>query len=206
MAERKKVHKEKEEAPKKKAVPVGRQAAPRKKKEVAAEAKPVPVAAVKPQVVEAPKPAAAPAPVHAVKPSTPPKFRVPSPKFYGTGRRKESVAKVWITNGSGKITVNGKSMLQFFCGRKILEFVINRPFNMTQTQGKYDVYAETIGGGVSGQAGAVGVGIANALSALNPDLRPVLRKNGLVTRDPRMKERKKYGRKRARRAFQYTKR
>jgi small subunit ribosomal protein S9 len=195
MAERKKAHKEKEEAPKKKA-------APRKKKETAHA--PAPVAEAKPQIAPAPKPAAVP--VHAAKPSTPPKFRVPSPKFYGTGRRKESVAKVWITSGSGKVTVNGKTMSQFFCGRRILEFVINRPFSMTKTQGKYDVYAETLGGGVSGQAGAVGVGIAHALIELNPDLRSILRRNGLVTRDPRMKERKKYGRKRARRAFQYTKR
>jgi small subunit ribosomal protein S9 len=195
MAERKKARKEKEEAPKKKA-------APRKKKEPAHA--PAPVVEAKPQIAPAPQPAAVP--VHAAKPSTPPKFRVPSPKFYGTGRRKESVAKVWITSGSGKVTVNGKPMSQFFCGRRILEFVINRPFNMTQTQGKYDVYAETLGGGVSGQAGAVGVGIAHALIELNPDLRSILRRNGLVTRDPRMKERKKYGRKRARRAFQYTKR
>ena len=140
------------------------------------------------------------------RPTTPPKFRVPSPKYYGTGRRKESVAKVWLTNGSGKVTVNSKTMGQYFCGRRILEFIINRPFAMTQTLGKYDVYAEAQGGGVSSQAGALSVGIAQALSLFNPDLRVTLRRNGLLTRDPRMKERKKYGLKRARRAFQYTKR
>ncbi|MFA4844420.1 MAG: 30S ribosomal protein S9 [Candidatus Margulisiibacteriota bacterium] len=128
------------------------------------------------------------------------------PKFYGTGRRKEATAKVWLTGGSGQIKVNGRTVKDFFCGRRILEYVINQPFVATQTAGKYDVFAETIGGGVPGQAGAVSLGIARALVQMNPDLRTALKKQGLLTRDPRMKERKKYGLKRARRAFQFTKR
>ncbi len=185
MAEARKKTTKKETEPKKKA-------APRKKKEVAAA----------PPAVEA----LAPAPAAVPKPATPPKPRIPTPRYYGTGRRKEAAAKVWITAGSGRITVNGRSILQYFCGRKLLEAIINRPFLATQTAGKYDVYAEAFGGGVPGQATALRMGIARALVQLNPDLKTLLKREGLLTRDPRMKERKKYGLKRARRAFQYTKR
>ncbi|MDD5593310.1 MAG: 30S ribosomal protein S9 [Candidatus Margulisbacteria bacterium] len=128
------------------------------------------------------------------------------PKYYGTGRRKEATAKVWLTAGTGKLTLNGKSLKEYFCGRKLLEFIVNRPFAATQLAGKYDVHAELLGGGVPSQADAIRMGIARALVVLNPALKTILKREGLMTRDPRMKERKKYGLKRARRAFQYTKR
>jgi len=127
-------------------------------------------------------------------------------KYYGTGRRKEAVAKVWLLPGTGKIIVNGKPMSVYFCKRRLLEFYVNRPLAATQNSTRFDVYAFVHGGGVPGQAGAVSLGIARALVELNPDLKGALKKEGLMTRDPRMKERKKAGLKRARRAFQYTKR
>jgi small subunit ribosomal protein S9 len=128
------------------------------------------------------------------------------PKYYGTGRRKEATAKVWLMSGSGKMVFNGKTLQEYFCGRKLLEFIINRPFVATQTLGKFDIYVELLGGGVPSQADAIRMGIARALVVLNPALKTILKHEGLMTRDPRMKERKKYGLKRARRAFQYTKR
>jgi small subunit ribosomal protein S9 len=127
-------------------------------------------------------------------------------KYYGTGRRKEATAKVWLVPGSGKMLFNGKTLKEYFCGRNLLTFIINRPFVATQTLGKFDIYVELLGGGVPSQADAVRMGIARALVVLNPALKTILKKEGLMTRDPRMKERKKYGLKRARRAFQYTKR
>ncbi len=127
-------------------------------------------------------------------------------KYYGTGRRKEAVAKVWLVAGAGKILVNQRPAAQYFANRKLLEFYINRPLLATQNAGKFDVYAFVEGGGVPGQAGAVSLGIARALVEINPDLKTILKRDGLMTRDPRMKERKKYGLKRARRAFQYSKR
>jgi small subunit ribosomal protein S9 len=127
-------------------------------------------------------------------------------KYYGTGRRKEATAKVWLTPGSGKMTLNGKSLKEYFCGRRLLEFIATRPFVATKTEGKFDVHAELLGGGVPSQADAIRMGIARALVVLNPALKTILKHEGLMTRDPRMKERKKYGLKRARRAFQYTKR
>jgi small subunit ribosomal protein S9 len=127
-------------------------------------------------------------------------------KYYGTGRRKEATAKVWLMSGSGKMVFNGKTLKEYFCGRKLLEYIINRPFVATQTLGKFDIYVELLGGGVPSQADAIRMGIARALVVLNPALKPILKHEGLMTRDPRMKERKKYGLKRARRAFQYTKR
>lgn len=168
----------------------------RKKKEKVEEIKPIPVSAPEPSVAIPPAP----------KPLIPPKPRIPGPKFHGTGRRKESAAKVWLAPGSGKVTVNGKDMSQYFYGRKLLEYYVTRPLIVTETAGKYDVFAEAFGGGIPGQAGAVGLGIARALVQMNPELKPALKRQGLMTRDPRMKERKKYGLKRARRAFQYTKR
>lgn len=150
---------------------------------------------------------AVPTPAPAAKKVKVPKIpKVSGPKYYGTGRRKEAMAKVWLTPGSGKVVVNGKDFSQYFSGRKILEYYVNRPLLVTQTAGKYDVFAEALGGGIPGQAGAVGLGIARALVQLNPELKGQLKSQGLLTRDPRMKERKKYGLKRARRAFQYTKR
>ncbi|HEX5322734.1 MAG TPA: 30S ribosomal protein S9 [Capsulimonadaceae bacterium] len=128
-----------------------------------------------------------------------------SVRYYGTGHRKDATAKVWLVPGSGNITVNEKTANDYF-GRPTLEMVVNQPFQVTDTVGRYDVRATALGGGISGQAGAVRHGIAKALIEANPDLRPVLRKLGLLTRDPRVKERKKYGRKRARRAFQFSKR
>jgi len=128
-----------------------------------------------------------------------------SVRYYGTGHRKDATAKVWLVPGSGNIVVNEKSLTEYF-GRPTLEMVVNQPFEVTSTVGRYDVKVTALGGGISGQAGAVRHGIAKALVEANPDLRPVLRKLGLLTRDPRVKERKKYGRKRARRAFQFSKR
>jgi len=211
----------KKKAPKKAAAPKEKEKAAAKKKKAKVEAAaPVkkPVAAPPPPPVEVKAPpragkplAAAPAPVvHPVvevKIKTKPKPAMPAgPRYYGTGRRKESTAKVWLLPGSGKVTVNGLDYVKYFCSRKLLEFQVNRPFATTQTAGKYDVFADVFGGGVPAQATAVSLGIARALVILNPDLKVLLKREGLLTRDPRMKERKKYGLKRARRAFQYTKR
>jgi small subunit ribosomal protein S9 len=203
MAEAKKKTTSKEHAAPKKKPAAAKPAAPKKKVAPAA-ADHVPAA----PVAEAPifKPAVHHAPVVHHAPKAPRQPKIKGPKFYGTGRRKEAIAKVWLAAGSGQIKVNGRTVKDFFCGRRILEYVINQPFVATQTAGKYDVFAETLGGGVPGQAGAVSLGIARALIQMNPDLRTALKKQGLLTRDPRMKERKKYGLKRARRAFQFTKR
>jgi len=127
-------------------------------------------------------------------------------KYYGTGRRKEATAKVWLAPGSGNITVNGKDMSEYFCSRKILEIKIRKPFVVTKNEGKFDVFVRALGGGVPAQADAVSLGISRALLEINPELRVLLKREGLLCRDPRMKERKKYGLKRARKAFQYTKR
>jgi len=180
----------------KKAAPPKEKAAPRKKK-----VKPVemPVEVKVEAKVEAPPPA--PKPVKKIKP---PKVTVP--RYYGTGRRKEAVAKIWLISGSGKVLLNQKPASEYFCGRKLLEFQINRPFVATKTVGNYDVFGDVYGGGVPGQAGAVSLGISRALVRLNPDFKVLLKREGLLTRDPRMKERKKYGLKRARKAFQYSKR
>lgn len=127
-------------------------------------------------------------------------------RFYATGRRKESVARVWlIPGGSGQITVNDKPIEQYLYRYSLVHHVVE-PFLVTQTWGMFDVKATARGGGLTGQAGALRHGIARALLAWNPELRPTLRKAGLLTRDPRAKERKKYGRKRARRGFQFRKR
>ncbi|MFH1683498.1 MAG: 30S ribosomal protein S9 [Candidatus Margulisiibacteriota bacterium] len=137
----------------------------------------------------------------------PKKQKLPAgPKYYGTGRRKEATAKVWLKPGSGNFTVNGKGMTEYFSDRKILEYRMMRPLNVTNTKDSYDVFVEAFGGGIPGQAGAVTLGIARALLQVSPDFRVKLKREGLLRRDPRMKERKKYGLKRARRAFQYTKR
>lgn len=136
----------------------------------------------------------------------PKKERAKGPGYYGTGRRKEAIAKVWLRPGTGSILLNGKDYSEYFCGRKVLEYYVTRPMVVTNTRTNYDVRAEAYGGGVPGQAGAVSLGIARALLEVSPDFRVKLKREGLLRRDPRMKERKKYGLKRARRAFQYTKR
>jgi len=126
-------------------------------------------------------------------------------EFYGTGHRKNATAKVWISLGEGEITVNGMPVAQYL-GRPTLELMVRKPLELAQSVGTFKVRATCLGGGISGQAGALRHGIARALVAMSPELRQTLRRNGLLTRDPRAKERKKYGRKRARRGFQFKKR
>ena len=128
-----------------------------------------------------------------------------SERFYGTGRRKNSVARVYITPGSGKITVNKKGVNDYF-GLETLKVIVRQPFAVTETDGKFDVLVNVYGGGFTGQAGAIRHGIARALCEADADYRPILKKAGYLTRDPRMKERKKYGLKGARRAPQFSKR
>ena len=128
-----------------------------------------------------------------------------STRYYGTGKRKNAIAKVWLSNGQGNITINNRTTSNYF-GRASLEALIMQPFEVTETVGKFDVFVRALGGGISGQAGAVRHGISKALVESDPDMRPVLRKLGYLTRDPRVKERKKDGRKRARRGFQFSKR
>ncbi len=125
--------------------------------------------------------------------------------IYATGRRKTSVARVWLFPGTGKITVNGKDLLDYF-GRRTLDMIIRQPFLVTRTEGQYDVRATVKGGGLSGQAGAMLLGIARALVKINEEFRKGLREKGFLTRDPRMKERKKYGQPGARKRFQFSKR
>jgi len=125
---------------------------------------------------------------------------------YGTGRRKTSVARVRLFPGEGTITVNGRTSMEYFKNREAFENVIRQPFRVTQTAGKYNVVARADGGGISGQAGALRHGIARALLVVDPRLRKTLRKAGLLTRDARMVERKKYGQRGARARFQFSKR
>ena len=126
-------------------------------------------------------------------------------KFYGTGRRKESVARVFLTFGSGKITINGRTPDEYFRNVTWRNRAVE-PMKFTETSGSVDVIATVNGGGVGGQSGAVRMGLSRALSIFNPELRAGLRKNGFLTRDSRMKERKKYGQKGARKRFQFSKR
>ena len=125
--------------------------------------------------------------------------------FQGTGRRKESIARVRVMAGKGEVTVNGKKLDEYF-GSDILKVIVNQPFAVTSTVGKYDVVVKVVGGGLTGQAGAIRHGIARALNEANSEFRPALKAAGLLTRDPRMKERKKYGMKKARKAPQFSKR
>jgi len=125
--------------------------------------------------------------------------------FYGTGRRKNAVARVFLVPGEGNITINNKAVDEYFC-RKTLEMIVRQPGELTGTVSRFDVKANVIGGGISGQAGAIKMGIARALIQADPNLRTPLKRAGFLTRDPRMKERKKYGLKKARRAPQYSKR
>ena len=125
--------------------------------------------------------------------------------FYGTGRRKSSVARVRLIEGNGKITINGKDIDEFF-GVETLKVIVRQPLTVTNTASKYDVICTVKGGGFTGQAGAIRHGIARALNEANQEYRPALKSNGFLTRDPRMKERKKYGLKKARKAPQFSKR
>jgi len=124
---------------------------------------------------------------------------------YGTGRRKSAIARVWISPGEGKITINGRPVTEYL-GRPVLEILVRSPLVDLHLDGSYDVKATAKGGGISGQAGAVKLGIARALLEVNEELRKELRAGGFLTRDARVKERKKYGRKKARRGFQFVQR
>ena len=126
-------------------------------------------------------------------------------RYYATGKRKNSIARVWMMPGSGKVTINDKPMEQYF-GRDVLKMIIRQPFEVTGTVDKFDVLVSVLGGGNSGQAGAIRHGISKALLAVDAESRVKLRKEGLLTRDPRTKERKKYGQKGARARFQFSKR
>ncbi|MFN3389162.1 MAG: 30S ribosomal protein S9 [Allosphingosinicella sp.] len=126
-------------------------------------------------------------------------------RAYATGRRKDAVARVWLKPGSGQITVNGRDQSVYFA-RPTLRLVINQPFDVAERRGQYDVVCTVVGGGLSGQAGAVKHGIAQALTRYEPALRTQVKQAGFLTRDPRVVERKKYGRAKARRSFQFSKR
>lgn len=125
--------------------------------------------------------------------------------YYGTGRRKTSVARVRLVPGEGNVVINERELKAYF-GLKTLELIIKQPLNLTETLGKYDVIAKVAGGGPSGQAGAIRHGISRALLKVDAELRPALKKAGFLTRDPREKERRKYGLKKARKASQFSKR
>ena len=146
----------------------------------------------------------------ALKPETPeaPKYVQKLDKqgrAYATGKRKNAVARVWLKPGSGKIVVNTKTLETYFA-RPVLRMLIQQPFTASNRQGQYDVNCQVSGGGLSGQAGALRHGVSRALTYFEPDLRGVLKKGGFLTRDSRVVERKKYGRKKARRSFQFSKR
>ena len=126
-------------------------------------------------------------------------------RSYSTGRRKESTARVWVKRGTGKITINGKDMLLYFA-RPVLQMQLNFVFDVTERKDQFDVIATVKGGGLSGQAGAVRHGLSRALSLFEPDLRKPLKVAGMLTRDSRVVERKKYGRAKARKSFQFSKR
>ena len=126
-------------------------------------------------------------------------------QYYGTGRRKTSTARVYLRPGGGDVTVNRKTFAQYF-PNETLRMIIRQPLNLTETANKFDILANVAGGGPSGQAGAIRHGITRALLEYNADLRPTLKHAGLITRDPRIKERKKYGQKGARKRFQFSKR
>lgn len=126
-------------------------------------------------------------------------------KYYATGKRKTSIARVWMTPGSGNIVIN-KRPLDVFFGRETSKMVVRQPLELTDNMGKFDISVNVVGGGISGQAGAIKHGITKALLEVDPELRAVLKKAGFVTRDSRIKERKKYGRAAARRSFQFSKR
>ena len=162
--------------------------------------------AVEPEGAEAPaaETIAAPPPVQEAAPLREQQLDKQG-RAYATGRRKDAIARVWIKPGSGKIVVNGREQEIYFA-RPTLRLVINQPFGVAGREGQYDVVATVIGGGLSGQAGAVKHGIAQALTRYEPALRGVVKQAGFLTRDSRAVERKKYGRAKARRSFQFSKR
>ncbi|MCG9967883.1 30S ribosomal protein S9 [Pelotomaculum terephthalicicum JT] len=125
--------------------------------------------------------------------------------FYGTGRRKNAIARVFLLPGEGNVTINKRPLSEYF-GRRTLEMIVRQPIELIGGAGRFDIQAKVLGGGISGQAGAIKMGIARALVQADPNLRPMLKKAGFLTRDPRMKERRKYGLKKARRAPQFSKR
>lgn len=145
--------------------------------------------------------AAAPAPAAIVR--TP--VRDSLGRAYATGKRKNAVARVWIKPGSGKVVVNGKEMAAYFA-RPVLQMILRQPFTVANVEGQFDVFATVAGGGLSGQAGAVKHGVSKALQLYEPSLRPALKAAGFLTRDSRVVERKKYGKAKARRSFQFSKR
>ncbi len=126
-------------------------------------------------------------------------------RSYATGKRKDAIARVWVKPGSGKVTVNGKEMSAYFA-RPVLQMILRQPFQIAGVEGQYDVYATVTGGGLSGQAGAVKHGISKVLQLHEPSLRAALKAAGFLTRDSRVVERKKYGKRKARRSFQFSKR
>jgi len=126
-------------------------------------------------------------------------------RAYATGKRKNAVARVWLTRGGGRILVNGKDFTEYFA-RPVLQMVVQQPIVAANRNGQYDVHATVSGGGLSGQAGALRHGVSKALTYYEPELRPVLKKGGFLTRDSRVVERKKYGKAKARRSFQFSKR
>jgi len=126
--------------------------------------------------------------------------------WHAVGKRKTAVARVWMRAGNGQIIVNNRPMEEYFASRKTLQMIIKQPFELTQTLNQFDVKINVRGGGLSGQAGAIRHGITRALLQANPDLRPILKKAGFITRDAREVERKKYGQRGARAKFQYSKR
>ncbi|MGD8509528.1 MAG: 30S ribosomal protein S9 [Syntrophobacterales bacterium] len=126
-------------------------------------------------------------------------------RYYATGRRKTSVARVWLMPGEGNVTINKRS-IDDYLKRETAKMIIRQPLELTETLGKFDIYVNVRGGGISGQAGAIKHGISRALLAVNPEFRPLLKKSGFLTRDSRVKERKKYGQPGARKRFQYSKR
>jgi small subunit ribosomal protein S9 len=126
-------------------------------------------------------------------------------RAYATGKRKDAVARVWIKPGSGKITVNGRDVEVYFA-RPVLRMILRQPLEVAKRTGQYDLMITVAGGGLSGQAGAVRHGLAKALTHYEPELRPALKREGFLTRDSRVVERKKYGKKKARRSFQFSKR
>ena len=166
-------------------------------------AQPAPAAAA--ETTEAPAEAAAPPPPAQAEAPLREQQLDKFGRAYATGRRKDAVARVWLKPGSGKIEVNGRDQEVYFA-RPSLRLVINQPFDITERRGQYDVVITVKGGGLSGQAGAVKHGIAQALSRFEPALRTTVKQAGFLTRDPRVVERKKYGRAKARRSFQFSKR
>ena len=133
------------------------------------------------------------------------KTRQAQGRAYATGKRKNAVARVWIKPGSGKVTVNGREMEVYFA-RPVLRMILQQPLGVANRDGQYDIIVTVAGGGLSGQAGAVRHGISKALTYYEPALRPRLKKDGFLTRDSRVVERKKYGKRKARRSFQFSKR